>query len=490
MFRRGGSAYDFVAELISHSRKLNPGFFFNPASRESVKEEEDWTKAVDELLTKYPELADTRELCTFGIGPKTVNAIRSWKHYGDFFYVLTLLQRITRTMKWETIVDSSYVAVKNREGFEALNDNAEETGVYLFPRVSSLPIDGRAKSTPKQWLSRFSCGINQELSNICYFLKEDLVIEGQQYKVCHHIYQNFFMEGSTKLTIASSPLLCDAELDLSCITSLRAGENQRIFSVKGIKNLNRVLRRSRATFLEACRTGADILLFPEMLGNARLFFPGLDFSKTISVWIEAAEAEGYPVPRLIVGPTWWHDQRNELYVLSNTGQRLFVQNKQFSFSYTPKGESKPYLEDLCISAPTIHVLHIPGLGRMVFPICVDFLHPKYTEFLVQKLYANMLLCPSYSPSKTLFSLSSASYLPYGSWVFWINSCSAPCANGKGLPEYVGTVSSVREDGAFETQYLCVPSECCCGKDDECCLFLQDIDLQTGEAHITEHFPPH
>lgn len=490
-FKRGVSAYDFVAEIISHIKELNTKLFFNPESRLNVEgDDEEWIQAVEELVLSYPELTDTRELCTFGISPRTVTAIHSWEHYEEFFYVLTLLQRITRAMKCESIMDSSYVVIKNKTGFEALNDNTEETGVYLLPKVPSLPVDGRRQTNPKQWLSRFNCGINQELSNVCYFLKEDLEIGGQRYKVCNHICSNFLVEGATNLKIALSPLLRDAELELSYSTIPQNGEKKRLFSVTSTKNLPRVLKRSRTAFLKACKAKADIVLFPEMLGSAQLLTPDLNFSKTISEWIEEAGAKGYPAPHLIIGPSWWHDKLNELHVLSSTAQRIIVQYKHFPFFYTPKGESNPYLEDLQDSDHTVHLLHIPGLGRMAFPICVDFLHSKYMELLVQKLYCNLLMCPSYSPSKTLFVLNSLAQHPYGSWPFWINSCSAPCGNGKRLPEYVGAVAPIQADGKPKLQYLCVPDNCRCGEDDECCLFICDIDLQTGNISVDTDFPLH
>lgn len=485
------SIFDLIAVIIARLRQLDPEAFSDPLYRQSFEGNEDWIRSVDELVSAFFQVTEQRKLYIPGIGSYLYDIIQGWEHGGEFFYLLTLLQRIDRAMMWDYMIGSSYVAKKNRRGFAALNDNAEETGVYLFPHVPSLLQDGADPLSPKQWLSRLDHGINQEMSNLSYVLEEDLIANGQKYALCHHVLRNFPMEGRKTLRIAASPCLCDAKLSICKIPGNGKTENR--FSVQGIENIDRVQRRLRANFIAACRGKADILCLPEMLGSAQLFSPGKDYSENISQWIREAEIEGNPAPYLTIGPTWWHENRNELPVLSNTGEYLMKQSKQHSYLYLPEEKSGPcsakknqaYLEDLQNTDRTVHLLHIPGLGRMAFPICIDMLQADYMELLAKKLFCNVLICPAYTPGKTQFAMAAPAYRPYGCFVLWINSCSAPMGAGKPSPDYVGTATPIQENGAFQTKYLRVPKGCRCGGDDESCLFLIDVDLPSGAVTVQD-----
>ena len=130
----------------------------------------------------------------------------------------------------------------------------------------------------------------------------------------------------------------------------------------------------------------------------------------------------------------------------------------------------------------VSLIHVPGWGRIAIPICIDFLHPEYRDWLVTTLKADILLCPSYSPGEYNFLQSLDSNAGYGAHVVWLNSCSALRNSDTGAPELVGAACapSVSSESRIIRFIPECKGDCTTG-----CLFVATIPLNCMGASFYE-----
>ena len=475
------SYYDLLAEIIARLRRINRDLYDDPAKRRSTQSNPYWKQEVEALLSRHPQLENYHAVCMDGIGEPVANEVRDWINNHDFFPVLELALRLDRVVPWREQIELANVYQNGERAVAALNGNERETGVVLFPRVPSFQ-DNRTPSAEegvpvRKWQSHFVPGVNQELKNVYYAPAEALTLRGKRCRIIHHILGELPVSVRKTLRVALSPVLQDASLRKEVYAWLAGKERENRMSLYGIENWARVKERIRAAFLEACRQAADILIFPEMLGDKAIFSES-DYSVFFSELAREAEEEGLPAPYLVVGPTWWHDHHNQLYVMRGSGDYICVQEKQFSYEHKEDGEN--YREDIRPGAPEIHVIHIPGLGRIAFPICADLLYEEMRDLLIRTLHCNIMICPSFSRGKTLFSKLCGEGVAYGITVVWLNSCSAV----EELPDYVGVLETPGQNVG-----LCPECDGHCGGDGGACLFLSDLDLDSGTFGAVRHICP-
>ena len=144
--------------------------------------------------------------------------------------------------------------------------------------------------------------------------------------------------------------------------------------------------------------------------------------KSVEKFSQVARGEGLPAPFLNIGPTSWHEGKNKVHVLGESGSRLCIQQKQNAFAL--KEGDKTWKENLISPEPVVHILHLPGFGRIAIPICKDLLTTDYRDLLTKTLHCTLVICPSFSPGKTSFGLAAASDRDCGCYVIWRNTCSA------------------------------------------------------------------
>lgn len=473
--------FDFLAKLVLTLFQKNKVLFSDPSKRRTTKDNPAWRQEVNALLEKYPQLENLPTVCMYGIEKAVADAVMVWAEEQEFFSLLTLIQRLDRMIPWEDQLKLIDTLHNSGRGFSALNSNSKETGIVLYPRVPSF----QDNSTPfveeavpvRKWQSFFTSGINQELKNVYCVLEESLKLGDVACKVIHHIGRLTIPAGRT-LRIGLLPLLRDADLKVDLYTRAAGKETQNLFSLAGIKNWERVKARIRAGWLEACRKGMDIVIIPECLGDAELFSSNPEYSEFFDALAQEAEVDGYAAPQLTIGPSWWNESHNRLYVMDGSGNYVCTQEKWFPFEYSKNGQT--YLENLQPDRPKISVLHIPRLGRVGLAVCADLLHREMTDLLIQTLHCNFVICPSFSPGKTLFSLICETGVSYGATVIWLNSCSASRKPGDGVGVIASPVQNIS---------LCAKCEGRCGADDAVCLFIADLDLNTGEFLAPQHICP-
>lgn len=487
---RNSNPFDFMALLIQRLKALDQKCYSNKEERDSLVFSGEQEKAVAQFLQDHPILTEEKALLAYAVGvpPSVLKDFKDWPFRNEFVCVFHLLCSIDRCMGWEAILHSHYITDSQGEGaatpyITALNQNAEETGCRIIPRVptihdSTAPAEEGGPAGPeKHWGSEWDVGINQELKNTYYTEAGDLFVRGEPFQVRHVFFPDLSMEGKASLRVGLSPVLCDEPLNPHYYEENVGGLNRKRFSVLGLTEENRVRSRIEASLYEAGKNDVDVMLFPEMLGNRSMLTPENGYSAVLEAAAARMSEDQLAVPRLILAPTWWHDNKNELYVFNNRRQPLLRQEKQYPFSL---GKHK---EDLREPDRTVVVLHIPYLGRMAFPICKDFLIEDYTDMLVKKLRVTFLFCPSYSPSSAQFELGLPAHRPYGCCVIWLNCCSAHNYYSKehGIPKCVGGIAYPSR-GTTPTLF---GPQCggACGDDSAACLFLVKISLDRDHPYV-------
>ncbi len=473
--------YNIMAMAIIELRKKDEQAFLDKAHRDSLMRPDDIDCVIKGVYIKHNKLKDEKRVLEQGICDEDEQAMLDFIRRHDFIYGLELLMDFLRCLKWDKIVDSGYVRGLRKDGFSGLNTNIDTTGIYIVPKVPSWndsvePYEENA-ANKKRWRTNWLPGINDELANIYYVDVEKLNTDRKCFEVRHFFEDSMPLSVKHSIRIAFAPITSKSGLDADFYNR----EGTSFFSCKEFKDEAHIEERVDAAYLEACRRKADILFFPEMLATQKLAQMNDPF---FDVALEA-EQENLYSPQLVLTPTRWSDYSNILYVHNGGGERVLSQHKQYAYPH--KYHGRIYEEDIRNSKAIISVLHIPGLGRLAFPICMDFIQPEYSQVLVDVLRSNLHICPSYSSGKTIFEFSSLGSIAAGCITLWGNSCEVGYKKDED-ENYLGFVSFPGRSKNYIKRF--VPScEGSCPGNCKGCLFLTDIvfgeemDIQTKHIFV-------
>lgn len=324
------------------------------------------------------------------------------RHMDDNNCIMGLIQALDGSLS--EILKAEIREYQNEDFSMELNTNRSLTGIGLLPRCDCV------------WArkSRMSYSYRR-LDN---YLKHFMVMEDRVLyeMIDQHIYlPPRFFEGfdrNNKLCVAACPITAKANFDIERYEN----ENFKVFSInyhkKEMDNDNLLVWNK---IKEAGATGAEIIVFPEMLGNP-----------TMEQYIqnklqELSPEERKQIPAMIVLPSVYQDMQNTSAVLDRNGKELALQYKQNPFVMnTDDGE---YMEDIA-GCEIINIFHYEGIGRFAILICKDFLTTRYMERIMRGFMLTMIIVPSFSTGaydfKTSFDLCAHDYCN----VVWINSCAA------------------------------------------------------------------
>ena len=130
-------------------------------------------------------------------------------------------------------------------------------------------------------------------------------------------------------------------------------------------------------------------------------------------------------------------------------------------------------------------MHWPGIGRLVVPICKDFLISPYRDILLRELKATVLLIPSYSFGSTQFMLSMLETMQYGCYAVWLNTCSA-FFDKEQTPKIIGAAENPFRSKGKPIVTMLPTCNMKCGKDCDTCLFLIRITLEPDRSVTCKH----
>lgn len=471
--------YDLLAQLINQLRGIDKKAYLDSSYRDSISRPPSLEVIISSFLEEHPVFEDGMRMIAYGVPETDAEALLSQS--GDFLTQLELLLQVERQLRWEEVLDSVYLKSLGQRGFFSLNGNTEETGIAILPKVRTINDDLDSEKRKKKYADQGDNGLNCEFANIYYIELEQLRYNGEPCGMRHYFPRiaRSKWERTKNLRIALAPLAHGEFLKTREFQRTdKHGTELNLFSIDGIQDEERLRRIIKADYITACRKHADIIMFPEALGSKQIVSD--EFRS------ELRQAAKYAVPdssqpTLVLMPTWWHDQRNELYV-STSGRNICIQEKCAPFSYQSEKDKRIYREDLRSEAKEICVVHIPELGRLTFPICRDFLTNEYLKLMVVQARSTFLLCPAYSFGKTRFDLNATFPISYGCYTAMINSCGTHSEPA----DYLGLIAGPKP-GDMSTVYLTPTCTQACPAGEEACIFLVEINVGDRTTITYEHF---
>ncbi len=465
--------YDLIAVLIAKTNET--GIPPNPNAINKDKSDE-FEKAAKKLLCgkiNLDKICSGDKKC---INSQEFDAIIDYcEDMSDYIFSRTVLCQLDLLInidsliseydfnKFETANDGS----SSNKHFEHLNNNSNETGIIIIPKVPSLSNtihlekDGKGYDPSYKNSDYWYDDINNHFSNIIYINVSEL----KGFKINNVIIDIFKNHQREKIVIGMTPICNDKLSELMDAPLSQDKDGKQHFDVSRYLCPDKLTQTYLQCLDKAREQAVDILVAPEMLGSAKLCD-----ADEYGYNMHLRDIKGRP-PHLIVTPSFWNNKDNYISVYLKSGRFVGNQHKQYCFEYKQDGEV--YAEDLRQAPKEILLIHIPGWGRIVFPICVDLLVPVYRDILSRILKADLIICPSYSAGTTQFGNASGTVRDFGTRLMWFNSCSA-LRDITDKPKNIGYISvPVSEpDNLDNLVHQLIPQ--CKGKCGSPCLFEATI----------------
>ena len=471
--------FNLIADLISKT-------FSYPEIDEAEPLSED---SSDLLIKRVESLLQIKfgEGCfyshdTLPLSSQVASDIINWcSDNNDYYLFRTLVCRLDAMININKLIHDynfNNISLKESERvFDSLNDNVAESGVLIIPKVLSSQTTYPRKDSsgnPKErtgknanyWLD----DLNKRLNNI-YYVKKDCLngyhIKNVIYSLPYNkIKGNYINIGLTP--ICNTPVHDLLDYDDNIVKKDFSGKEFLYFGNVKVKDPKMVENMFLSSYHTACSNDIDIFVGPEMLGTHNL-------TLTDEYGVNK-NYESLNSPSIILTPTMWEKNSNVLTVFSNEGKIIGRQFKQYRFEFT--GKRGACLEDLVSPPKEVLIVHINGVGRMAFPICMDYLHEKYRNFLISTLKVDFIICPSFSFGSSNFERAIDAGAEFGVRCIWLNTCSA-IAELFEPPDYIGLVSMpIISDTSTRTRIK--PS--CKGSCKKGCLFKIKVPLNcAGES---------
>ena len=464
--------FNLLAEIVYELKRYPAGYEPDTLTKEA---EEAMTNEVMLLLRRWKN--ELKNCVKNRLSSAAYDDIIAWvKSHNDYHSCRTLICMLD-SFPHTGLEENSSAAREVK--FVSLNDNIEQTGIIILPKVYRPPttyikpgsVDRPEEIATRKNANEWADNLNARLNFIYYICTNEL----RGYSIANYVCNFVFDDPSAnELKIAVAPLLNIKLPDvLSYDDNIRheneSGRECQYFEITGVKVQETILERVQACFKLACEQNVDILMFPEMLGTDDLYnLDSLGFNPALR---ELSRHTRDKVPHLILMPSIWRNNQNFVNVHLSSARKLCSQHKQNKYVFP--GKHGKATEDLIDVPKEVSLIHVPGWGRIAIPICIDFLHPEYRDWLVTTLKVDILLCPSYSPGEYNFLQSLDSNAGYGAHVVWLNSCSALRNSDTGAPELVGAACapSVSSESRI-TRFI--PE--CKGDCTNGCLFVATIPL--------------
>ena len=456
--------FNFLAEILclfskekTRSLVSLPEVLTEQKAREYEKSFGRIKKLVDQTAERHyyftvDEFREAQELVEKYVGEK------------DYVGILELCKVIDRALgKFEHVFPriDTYAEFKSKVTvkLDPLNTNYKKTGIEIYPRV--LPFWSLHKSVMTRTLD-----LNRCMTNFwCLQEQNEHGLRIIPYYMKSPVFADKF-EKERGLVVALSPICKNVKLKFK-----RKEENEvRTIGDIEVENMEELLRRMKATLEHALDKGANVIIFPEMLGG-----------DTVENLVREVMERHSCQPVLCVLPSYCKGRCNQVTLLGPNGRKIFTQNKVTPFM--PRLDGKDYIEDIELGNE-IHVLLVEGLGMVVLPICADLLEGKYEQIIYDHIPANMIICPSFSPGIGAFHETALRGASTYAMTYWLNTCAA---EGCGLFEkHYGfhTVAFAQLPGAVRNgEAFCNCDRTCNGVCSEnICYFRMKVTYENGRFH--------
>ena len=415
--------YDTVAGLCAHMADLWSASFFTGFSCITRPERE---RVRATIRGRFPSIygddgsvkALDREEFTHSFAKSLESFVEEQKECGDMYLLMGTLVAIDAALKKVLKEEAESFT---REGLGkcgfSLNSNRRTTGIGLLPRFQCCwERKGRLSHRYNRLDNFLSNLLVIEVSGLWdimdrhIFLKED-------------VFPDFARTRSLK--VAATPLRLTPPFKI--VTDTRGKVNT--FHVD--YDLSREAEDNELVWskiVKAGKSGADIILFPEMMGHASV-------EEFVRGRIKAlAPKEARKLPGLIVLPSTMIDGFNTAVVLGRDGERICTQAKHIPFKMEIDGE---WCLEGMTSSLEMSILHYEGIGRIGILICKDFISTDHMERMMRSFKLTLILAPSRSTGSYDFKQSFDVCAHDDCNVVWINTCSALASGKEGNFKCIG-----------------------------------------------------
>ncbi len=455
--------YDTVAGLCAYMADLWSASFFTGFSCITRPERE---RVRATIRGRFPSIygddglvrALEREEFTKGFAQSFGSFIEEQKDCGDMYVLMGALVAIDATLK---NVLKEEAESFTREGLGgcgfSLNTNRAKTGIGLLPRFHCC------------WERKGR--LSHRYNRLDNFLSNLLVIEtGGLWDIMdRHIFlkADVFPDfaRTRSLKVAATPLKLTPPFAIVPDTRGKVNTFHVEYDLSREAEDNELVWQK---ILKAGNAGADIILFPEMMGHTSVE----EFVRGRIKGLGPEEAKR--LPGLIVLPSTMINGFNTAVVLGRDGERICTQAKHIPFKMEIDGE---WCLEGMTSSLEMSVLHYEGIGRIAILICKDFISTDHMERMMRSFKLTLILSPSRSTGSYDFKQSFDVCAHDDCNVVWINTCSALASGKEGNFKCIGYTRQRVGRDADESQML-MPMKTCEGAfRGECkgdCLFFSTI----------------
>lgn len=322
----------------------------------------------------------------------------------DYFTILFLILGLNYFLMQYLYIQKTHDSMK-KEGL--LNNNSKECGIALYKNINALWE--HQNGGKEAGLTCFNLASN-------FYIRDLSIQEKYQYN-----YEDMWYSSEFELLVDQLRENKVLKIGMTGVSDLRPfriilgkGEYENNFEVQLLPTYEEyIIPKIIKIIQKACEESVDILIFPEMLGSIKI-------NDKIKNTLNELSFSGQRTPLLVIAPSVWENNKNELSVFSNIGQKLLTQQKIASYIHLEDGVK--YKEALNKTSE-INVLHIEGLGRLTFPICKSFISPIFKS-ITEVVKPLLILCPSYSTSHHSFETKANAFASTDCNVVWCNCCRA------------------------------------------------------------------
>ncbi len=371
------------------------------------------------------------------------------------FMIIALLQVLDEGL--ETILRNLIVQFQSDDFSLVLNINRETTGIGLLPCCSCM------------WerRHRLSYSYNRLDNYLFSLLLIDNAVLGERIDKHYFLKQDIFphLTERRELRIAASPLSIHRPFVIQRYEEEQVKYFRLAYDNRSFAAENECIWQK---ITEAARQQADIVVFPEVMGNPQMI-------ESICQKLSSLPQEQQAcMPSLIILPSVWEKNRNTVTILDKTGHIICSQSKQNPYRME-EGEQS------CLEAihpnQVVNIFHHEGIGRMAILICRDFLTTHYMEEIMRCFHLTLMIVPSFSTGSYDFRRSFDLCAHDDCNVVWINSCAAFETGKEANFEHIGYVR--KRIGRYDdhSQTLCRMPSCggfFSGQCSRSCLFVETI----------------
>lgn len=284
----------------------------------------------------------------------------------------------------------------SKEGCIISQNNIEKEFVSVFPRVTSQVC----------WThpyEEFSLDINLWLTHV-------FLIRSEQFKGMTLVNHYITVDNHNTFWIAASPITREAQLKLEHDQNSK----EPVYFTPQIQceNFSKLEDKILFDICKAESEGCSLIVFPELLSTEEL-------NRKI---VDRLDKMSFRNLVLVALPTYYDKSEKanvgEVYSVKRR-DIICSQNKSYPYSFLM--DEIRMVEQLNCNKE-LHLLHIPYIGILAFPICRDALEQEYID-ICKAAKVNLAVIRSFAlRGETYFDRLCSSFISFAcSWV-WINSC--------------------------------------------------------------------